>query len=125
MAEKDGKAADIYRLQNELEVLKEQVAILQRQILKNQKVTEAMDNMARVFGEYRGTDNRKVPAIITAVFPRAGTVDIFVFDNSYSGGRYELTGIELGTERGQVMPYLSDVEEGAPEDADLMASGSR
>jgi hypothetical protein len=122
MAEKEGKAADVYRLQNELDVLKEQVAVLQRHILNTKRVHDAMNSLARVFGEYRGTDNRRVPALITAVFPRAGTCDIFVFDNSYSGGRYELTGIELGTERGQIMPYLTDEEEGAPEDAGLMAA---
>lgn len=117
------QAADVYRLQQEVDVLKEQLAVLTRAVLRNKKVSDATENLLRVFGEYRGPDNRKVPALITAVFPRAGTCDIFLFDNSYSGGKHELTGIELGLERGEMMPYLVDCEEeGEPANESLVAS---
>jgi hypothetical protein len=99
------------RLLEEKGAKQEQVTALARKLQAVSRIADAMESIATVFGEYHGTDGRKVPAIITAVFPVAGTVDIFVFDMSYSGGSYQLSGIEIGRKRGQVTPYLAPLQE--------------
>lgn len=81
--------------------------------------------MALVYGTYKGNDNKEVPCVITNAFPKAGTIDIVVFDNAYSGGKTEIS-CEMGSEKGQARPYLSaeaPEEDEAEEEADeLMAT---
>jgi hypothetical protein len=116
-------AAETHRLQSAVDVLREQVAVLTRTVAKQQRVLAASENLTRVFAEYHDSNGRKVPALITAVWPRAGTVDIFIFDSTYSGGTHEITGVYIGAARGEVMPYLSaDEDEEAVKDGELVAS---
>jgi hypothetical protein len=65
---------------------------------------------------YKGSDGREVPCVITGAFPKAGTVDIVVFDNRDSGGGRDITGVTLGTERNEVRCILTPEEEPAVED---------
>jgi hypothetical protein len=107
MAKAEPKATEIYELQSRLEVLEKENEVLKRFVAKADRIIASLEDIGKVYGTYRGSDNRLVPAVITAAFPKAGTVDIFVFDNSYSGGNYQLTGIYLGPGKGEMSPYLA------------------
>ena len=72
--------------------------------------------LGSIWGQYKGTDGKCMPAIITGAFPKAGTVDIVVFDNRYSGGKCDLTGICVGTARNEIDPYIKVVAEPEVED---------
>ena len=83
------------------------------------KALKVFEDMGAIYGNYKGTDGRLVPGVITQAFAQAGTVDIIVFDNQYSGGKHELTGISLGCDRGEFEPYIAAEDEA---DESIMAS---
>jgi len=116
------KATEIFELQTKIETLEAEMAALKEYVKKADRAVTAFQDMGAIFGNYLGTDNRLVPAVITHAFPQAGTVDIVVFDNLYSGGKHEITGVSLGNQRGEFRPYLvlDDVEEET--DASLLAA---
>ena len=111
------KAAEIFELKEELKIFKEQFLDYKKTTDERLKRTEsfcvkadpvlvATEKMVSVYGEYTGTDKRCVPAVITGAFPRAGTVDVIVFDNRDSGGGRDMTGITLGKDKNEMCPYL-------------------
>ena len=107
VAERSAKATEIFELQSKVKELEKEVHVLKQFVTKADRIIASLQDVGAIFGHYRGSDNRLVPAIITNAFPKVGTVDIFVFDINYSGGNYQLTGIELGNLRGQMQPYLA------------------
>ena len=79
---------------------------LTKRIVELEQFKEDLTAWASLMGFYKGTDRRDVPCLITGAFPRAGTVDIVVFDNQDSGGGREVTGTTLGTDVNQVRVVL-------------------
>lgn len=109
------KATEIFELQEQVKVLQEEMKVLKEFVAKADKAVAAFYDLGSIYGNYRGSDNRIVPGVITGAWPIAGTVDVVVFDNQFSGGKHELTGIELGTERNEFQPYLKPEPELKPE----------
>lgn len=84
--------------------LEQRVVQLEEQIEQLLDIIDQLKPMAQVYGVYKGHDAREVPCVITNVFPKAGTMEIVVFDNQYSGGKTEIT-CELGLDRNEARPY--------------------
>lgn len=83
---------------------------------------ERMLEFGSEFGHYIDNAGRRVPCVITRVFPKAGTVDIVVFDNSLSGGKDDLTGKEIGSGKDQVEPFISiDLEDNDSEEEESLS----
>lgn len=102
----------------------QEIKKLKKEVAQLQKFVEAIRPIGSTFGLYKGNDGRRVPAVITGAFPKAGTVDIVVFDNLYSGGKTDLTGIKLGAEKNQIQTYVvPDLEdndyEQKPEESEI------
>jgi len=126
MADKEKtQAQEIYELKQQLQVMQGNLEILTDAVVRNDKITKALEKVARVFGEYNGNDNRSALGVMTACWPNIGTIDVMVIDSSYSGGLREAIGIELGHGRNEFMPFLIDEpEEEATTDGELVASES-
>lgn len=99
--------------------LQQRIKQLEKELTKVNKILAQLKPMAQVYGIYRGNDNKEVPCVITNAFPRAGTLDIVVFDNAYSGGKTEIS-CALGSEKGEARPYLS-VEEPEEDESETEA----
>jgi hypothetical protein len=115
------KTKSTWELDQEIQYLKTKIEDLEETI-------KDLLPMAQVYGTYKGHDNRDVPCVITNAFPRAGTIDIVVFDNQYSGGKTEIT-CDIGDGRGEARPYLKpkkprvvNLSEAAESNEQLVAS---
>jgi hypothetical protein len=80
---------------------------LEKSMEKFQKYVSILEPLLSRFGTYTYDNGvNKAFCIITAAFPRAGTMDAVVFESAGSGGIDTVYGKHLGTGAQQIQPLL-------------------
>lgn len=113
----------VYTLSKRVE---KNLAEIESRLVKLEQYLEDTKQWTSQMAFYKGSDGREVPCLITGAFPKAGTVDVVVFDNRDSGGGRDITGITLGTDKNEVRCILRPEQEPVVEDTanELVAAAS-